>query len=142
MKFIQSPYPAAYQLLEASETIEECFENNWERPGLVHQLNPVVQTGPREEKIFSTECFPTRSAAAMKLLVSCIGHEQVFASPDQRSGFTTVVPEKNLLAEPDCNLIRFGVFPRREKTGYSSIPQVEAGCILIILMCNLCVVSL
>lgn len=68
MKFIQSPYPSAYQLPEASETIEKCLENNWGRLGLVHQLNPVVQTGPTEEKIFSTERFPTTAAAAMKPL--------------------------------------------------------------------------
>lgn len=87
MKFIQNPYPSAYQLLEASETIEECFESNWERLDLVHQLNPVVQTGPRQERIFSTKRFPITSAAAMELLVSCIGHEQVFANPGQRSAF-------------------------------------------------------
>lgn len=85
MKFIQNPYPSAYQLLEASETIEECLENNWERPGFVHQLNPVVQTGPRQERLISAELFPITAAAAMKLLVSCIAHEQVFASPGQRS---------------------------------------------------------
>lgn len=129
MKFIQSPYPSAYQLLEASETIEECLESNWERLGLVHQLNPVVQTGPREGRIFSTEHFPTTAAAAMKLLVSCIGHEQVFASPGQRSDFSTMVPEKNSPAEPDSNLTHFAVFPGREKLGYSSVPRAEAGCI-------------
>lgn len=36
---------ALAQLSEASETIELCLENNWGRLGLVHQLNPVVQTG-------------------------------------------------------------------------------------------------
>lgn len=62
----------------------------------------------------------------MKLLVSCIGHEQVFASPGQRSGSSTMAPEKNSLAEPDSNLIHFAVFPRRENMGYSSVPQAEA----------------
>lgn len=37
---------ASAQLLEASETIGLCLENNWGRQGLVRQLNPVVPAGP------------------------------------------------------------------------------------------------
>lgn len=72
----------------------------------------------------------------MKLLVSCTGHEQVFASPGQRSDFSTVVPEKNSLAEPDSNPIHLAVFLSRGKTGYSSVPPAETSCIA---QCAICV---
>lgn len=96
--------------------------------GFVHQLNPVVQTGPREERIFSAELFPITSAAAMKLLVSCTAREQVFGSPGQRSAFLAWclrrIHYQNLIQSDT-----FCCLPRRERLSYSSVPRAEAGCV-------------